>query len=292
MGMAGRLATRWSEANRNYVASQQQASDVGSGLGSISKVLRMMLQSGVLAVGAYLVINQQATAGIIIAGSILSGRALAPVDLAIANWKGFIAARQGWQRLTRLLTLIPPQASPMPLQPPTRSLTVESASVAPPGQQKIVVHDLTIALESGNGLGVIGPTGSGKSSVARMLVGVWQTARGSVRLDGAALDQWSSEALGRHIGYLPQDVELFAGTVADNIARFEDKADPRPRPPACMISSSISPMGTRPRSASRAVRCRPARPSASRWRARSIAIRSWSCSTNRIPISIPKAMRH
>jgi len=226
MGMAGRLATRWSEANRNYVASQQQASDVGGGLGSISKVLRMMLQSGVLAVGAYLVINQQATAGIIIAGSILSGRALAPVDLAIANWKGFIAARQGWQRLTRLLTLIPPQASPMPLQPPTRSLTVESASVAPPGQQKIVVHDLTIALESGNGLGVIGPTGSGKSSVARILVGVWQTARGSVRLDGAALDQWSSEALGRHIGYLPQDVELFAGTVADNIARFEDKADP------------------------------------------------------------------
>jgi ATP-binding cassette subfamily C protein len=226
MGMAGRLATRWSEANRNYVASQQQASDVGGGLGSISKVLRMMLQSGVLAVGAYLVINQQATAGIIIAGSILSGRALAPVDLAIANWKGFIAARQGWQRLTRLLILIPPQASPMPLQPPTRSLTVESASVAPPGQQKIVVHDLTIALESGNGLGVIGPTGSGKSSVARMLVGVWQTARGSVRLDGAALDQWSSEVLGRHIGYLPQDVELFAGTVADNIARFEDKADP------------------------------------------------------------------
>jgi PrtD family type I secretion system ABC transporter len=189
-------------------------------------VLRMMLQSGVLAVGAYLVINQQATAGIIIAGSILSGRALAPVDLAIAHWKGFIGARQGWQRLTRLLALIPPQANPMPLQPPARTLTIENASVAPPGLQKLVVQDLTLGLAAGNGLGVIGPTASGKSSLARMLVGVWAAARGTVRLDGAALDQWPPEALGQHIGYLPQDVELFAGTVADNIARFEQNPDP------------------------------------------------------------------
>ena len=224
MGMASRIAARWSDVNRKYVASNRLASDVGGGLGAFSKVLRMMLQSGVLAVGAWLVINQQATGGIIIAGSIISGRALAPVDLAIANWRGFIAARQAWQRLTTLLALIPPHASPMPLEAPSKSLTVENASVAPPGEQKIVVFDAAFSLKGGNGLGIIGPTASGKSSLARMVVGVWQPARGSVRLDGATLDQWAPEALGRHIGYLPQDVELFAGTVAQNIARFESNA--------------------------------------------------------------------
>jgi ATP-binding cassette subfamily C protein PrsD len=224
MGMASRIAARWSDVNRKYVASNRLASDVGGGLGAFSKVLRMMLQSGVLAVGAWLVINQQATGGIIIAGSIISGRALAPVDLAIANWRGFVAARQAWQRLTTLLALIPPHASPMALEAPSKTLTVENASVAPPGEQKIVVFDATFSLKGGNGLGIIGPTASGKSSLARMVVGVWQPGRGSVRLDGATLDQWAPEALGRHIGYLPQDVELFAGTVAQNIARFESNA--------------------------------------------------------------------
>jgi ATP-binding cassette subfamily C protein len=225
MGMASRIARRWSEANRQYMHSQQQASDLGGGLGAISKVFRMMLQSGVLAVGAYLVIQQQASAGIIIAGSILSARALAPVDLAIANWKGFVAARQGWQRLNKLLTQLPPQSAPTQLQAPTQRLAVEAVSVSPPGVAKIVVQDITFQLEAGQGLGVIGPSGSGKSSLVRLLVGVWQPVRGKVRLDGAALDQWSSDALGRHIGYLPQDVELLAGTVAENIARFEPNAD-------------------------------------------------------------------
>jgi PrtD family type I secretion system ABC transporter len=225
MGMASRLAARWAEVNRKYVDSNRLASDVGGGLGAFSKVLRMMLQSGVLAVGAWLVINQQATGGIIIAGSIIAGRALAPVDLAIANWRGFIAARQAWQRLTTLLALIPPHASPMPLEAPSRTLSVDNASIAPPGEQKIVVFDATFSLKAGNGLGIIGPTASGKSSLARLVVGVWPPARGSVRLDGAALDQWAPEALGRHIGYLPQDVELFGGTVAQNIARFEPNAD-------------------------------------------------------------------
>jgi ATP-binding cassette subfamily C protein len=225
MGMAGHIAARWSEANRQYMRSQQEASDLGGGLGAISKVLRMMLQSGVLAVGAYLVIHQEASAGIIIAASILSARALAPVDLAIANWKGFVAARQSWQRLNRLLTMSPARLAPMQLQTPVHRLTVEAVSASPPGVPKIVVQDITFELEAGQGLGIIGPSGSGKSSLVRLLVGVWQPMRGNVRLDGAALDQWASDALGRHIGYLPQDVELLAGTVAENIARFEPNPD-------------------------------------------------------------------
>ena len=225
MGMAGHIAARWSEANRQYMRSQQEASDLGGGLGAISKVLRMMLQSGVLAVGAYLVIHQEASAGIIIAGSILSARALAPVDLAIANWKGFVAARQSWQRLNRLLTMSPARSAPMQLQTPVQRLTVEAVSASPPGVPKVVVQDITFELEAGQGLGIIGPSGSGKSSLVRLLVGVWQPVRGNVRLDGAALDQWASDALGRHIGYLPQDVELLAGTVAENIARFEPNPD-------------------------------------------------------------------
>src|SRR6202142_3218702 len=225
MGMVGRIAERWSEANRQYMSSQRRASDVGGGLGAIAKVLRMMLQSGVLAVGAYLVIHGEATAGIIIAGSILSARALAPVDLAIAHWKGFVAARQSWRRLTRLLSALPAQVARMQLEAPAHSLAVENVSVVPPGAQRAVVQDVGFKLEAGQGLGIIGPSGSGKSSLVRLLVGVWHPARGGVRLDGATLDQWSPDALGRHVGYLPQDVELLSGTVAQNIARFEAKPD-------------------------------------------------------------------
>lgn len=226
MGMRERMARRWDDANKKYLQSQRRTSDVAGGLGAMSKVFRMMLQSAVLAVGAYLVIYQTATGGIIIAGSILAARALAPVDLAIANWKGFVAARQGWGRLNQMLALMPVAGAPMALQPPARSLAVEGAAVFAPGTQKLVAQDIQFALEHGNGLGIIGPSGSGKSSLARMLVGVWTPARGKVRLDGAALDQWSSEALGKHIGYLPQDVELLAGSVAQNISRFEQKPNP------------------------------------------------------------------
>src|SRR6202167_2001075 len=222
MGMVGRIAQRWGDLNRKYVASSQSASDVAGGLGAMSKVLRLLLQSAILAVGAWLVINQQSTPGIIIAGSILGGRALAPIDLAIANWRGFISARQSWERLSRLLGHLPARTEPMALQPPTKTLLVQNAAVNPPGVQKVVCQDVNFSLAAGKALGVIGPTASGKSSLARMLVGVWTPVRGSVRLDGASLDQWSPEALGRHIGYLPQDVELFPGNVAQNIARFED----------------------------------------------------------------------
>jgi PrtD family type I secretion system ABC transporter len=225
MGMLGSIARRWEEANRKYLDSQQRVSDVAGGLGAVSKVFRMILQSAVLGVGAYLVIYQMATAGIIIAGSILAARALAPVDLAIANWKGFVVAKIGWRRLNELLRVMPAETPRMVLQKPTRALTVEKAVVAAPGTQKIVAQEIQFSLERGSGLGIIGPSGSGKSSVARMLVGVWPPARGKVRLDGAALDQWPTEALGQHIGYLPQDVELMAGTVAQNIARFESAPD-------------------------------------------------------------------
>jgi ATP-binding cassette subfamily C protein len=226
MGMVGRIAKRWSESQQQYLASQQQSGDVTGGFGAISKILRMMLQSAVLGVGAYLVIHQEASAGIIIAGSIIAARALAPVDLAIANWRGWVAARQSWHRLNKLLTMLPARDAPMQLQPPSRNLIVETATAVPPGQQKIVAQDVTFALQSGNGLGIIGPSGAGKSSVARMLVGVWPPVRGRIRIDGASLDQWSPEALGRHVGYLPQDVELLGGTVADNISRFDPGAQP------------------------------------------------------------------
>jgi PrtD family type I secretion system ABC transporter len=225
MGMAGRLTQRWNEVNEKYLSGHQRASDVAGGLGAIAKVLRMLLQSAVLAVGAYLVIHQEATGGIIIAGSILSARALAPVDLAIAHWKSFVAARHSWRRLTLLLERMPERATPTLLQPPSSQLSVEGISIVPPGDQRAIVQDVSFTLTAGQGLGVIGPSASGKSTLARALVGVWRPVRGKVRLDGAALDQWLSDELGRHIGYLPQDVELFAGTVAQNIARFDPQAD-------------------------------------------------------------------
>ncbi len=227
MGMVPHLTSRWTKVNADYLASNRRASDAAGGFGAISKVLRMMLQSAVLGVGAYLVIYQQASAGIIIAGSILSARALAPVDIAIAHWRGWVAARQSWERLRQLLAKIPAESEPMPLEAPHKSLLIENASIIPPGEHKAVVRDLSLKLQRGNALGVIGPSASGKSSFARMLVGYWPPAQGKVCLDGAALDQWAPNTLGRYIGYLPQHVELLNGTVAQNISRFEPDADPK-----------------------------------------------------------------
>ena len=199
-------------------------SDVAGGLGALSKVMRFALQSAVLGLGAYLVLQQQATAGIIIASSIIVARALAPVELAVANWRGFVAARQSWRRLSDLLTGTDPGARPMTLPPPKSNLVVENIIGSPPGIQRFVVQEVNFTLKAGQGLGVIGPSASGKSSLARLIVGVWAPVRGKVRLDGAALDQWSSDVLGRFVGYLPQDVELFAGSVAQNISRFDPEA--------------------------------------------------------------------
>jgi PrtD family type I secretion system ABC transporter len=225
MGMTGRLAATWEAANTRYLDAHQRTSDITAGLGGLSKVLRMLLQSAVLGLGAWLVIHQQATAGIIIASSILTARALAPVELAVSQWRGFVSARQSWTRLKELLGNIPDDASKMSLPAPSRSLTVEGVSVMPPGTAKVVAQDMVFRLQAGQGLGIVGPSASGKSSLVRSLVGVWPAARGRIQLDGAALDQWTPEALGPHIGYLPQDMELFAGSVADNIARFETPLD-------------------------------------------------------------------
>ena len=226
MGMRRQAALRWQEANQKYLAAHEAASDVASGLGGMSKVFRAVLQSLVLAVGAYLVINQESTAGIIIAGSILTARALAPVELAIANWKGFVAARQSGHRLDQLLKLLPREEQPLALPPPTEALVVDQIYVTAPGTEKQILQDISFQLRSGDGLGIIGPSGSGKSSLARALVGVWPQLRGKIRIDNASLEQWSSEELGRHIGYLPQDVELFDGSIAVNIARFDLEATP------------------------------------------------------------------
>jgi PrtD family type I secretion system ABC transporter len=236
MGMVPHLAGRWSKLNQDYLASTLRASDATGGFGAISKVLRLTLQSAVLGVGAYLVIHQEASAGIIIAGAILSARALAPVDIAIANWRGWIRARQSWARLRGLLTTIPPDPEPMPLQPPHQSLAVVNVSVAPPGERKLVVHDVSFVLKRGHGLGVIGPAAAGKSSLARMLVGYWLPVQGKICLDGASLDQWAPDVLGRNVGYLPQNVELFSGTVGQNISRFE----PLPNPAAIRSAAAAA----------------------------------------------------
>lgn len=227
MGMASRLYRQWESASREHISGHRRASDVTGGLGAIARALRIALQSIILGVGAWLTIRQEATAGIMIASSILTGRALAPVDLAIANWRGLIAARQGWIRIARLLKLLRQQANtPMALPAPKQSLTLEGVTLSPPGTPKHVVQEVSLSLRAGQALGVIGPSGSGKSSLVRALVGAWATTRGKVQLDGAALEQWSPEALGDHIGYLPQDIELFDSTIAENIARLQQHASP------------------------------------------------------------------
>lgn len=226
MGMKRQAALRWQDVNSKYLAAHERASDIASGLGGLSKVFRSMLQSLVLAVGAVLVINQESTAGIIIAGSILTARALAPVEVAIANWKGFIAARQSGFRLEQLLKLLPVEEEPLALPAPSQALVVEQLSIAVPSSERPILTDVSFRLEAGQAVGIIGPSGSGKSTLARTLVGVWPRLRGKIKLDNAALDHWSQHALGRHIGYLPQDVELFEGSIAVNIARFDLQATP------------------------------------------------------------------
>jgi PrtD family type I secretion system ABC transporter len=180
----------------------------------------MMLQSAVLAVGAYLVIHGEATAGIIIAGSILSARALAPVELAIAHWRGFQAARQGARRLSLVLEEMPRHYMQLALPRPCKTLSIENVSVAPPGASSRVVAEVTCSLAAGTALGIIGPSASGKSTLARALVGVWPLASGKICLDDAALKLWPAQTLGENIGYLPQEVQLFEGTIAENISRF------------------------------------------------------------------------
>lgn len=224
MAMKEQLLTIWEKLNVKFLNAQEQAHDISGGFGALSKALRMLLQSAVLAVGAYLVIYGQATAGIIIAGSILSARALAPVELAIANWRGFQAARQGARRLASMLEEMPTQSLQLALPKPSANLSVEGANVAPPGAASPVISDVSFGIQAGTVLGIIGPSASGKSTLARALVGVWPLAGGKVCLDGAALKLWPARTLGDSIGYLPQEAQLFDGSIAENISRFAPEA--------------------------------------------------------------------
>ena len=224
-GMTSAMTDRWMALNERFAAEQQRMSDVAGGFGAITKAFRMALQSGVLGLGAYLVILGESTSGIIIAGSIIAARALAPVEQTIAHWKHFVAARQSFTRASRHIAMAPLETRHTALPKPRESVAVEGVTVVPPRAQRPVVSDVSFRLTAGQALGIIGPSASGKSSLVRALVGVWPTATGEVRIDESAVDQWDQEMRSRHLGYLPQDVELLAGTVAENICRFEAEPD-------------------------------------------------------------------
>jgi len=225
MGMGGASAQRWSAVNDRYIAATASLSDVAGGFGSASKVLRLLLQSVILGLGAYLVIRQEMTAGAMVAASIMMGRALAPIETAIANWRAFIGARQSITRLSEALTRAAPKREVTLLPRPERSLEVEHVAVVAPGGTKPIVANVRFALRTGQALGIIGPSGAGKTSLVRALVGIWRPAKGCVRLDGAALDQWDPDLLGQHVGFVSQAIELFDGTICENIARMNVKPD-------------------------------------------------------------------
>ena len=227
MGFADRAVSRFNIANSDHLALQTRANDITGNFAAVSRVLRMLLQSAVLGLGAYLTIKNELSAGAIIACSVASARALAPVDLAIGNWKSFVAARMAYHRLRDTVVALASAEEPMQLPPPTQRLSVDKATIAVPGTGQIVLTDVSFELEGGQALGVIGPSAGGKTTLVRALTGIWPLLRGSVRLDGADLGQWREDEIGQHIGYLPQEVSLMDGTVEENIARFEPQPDYR-----------------------------------------------------------------
>ncbi|HJQ59650.1 MAG TPA: type I secretion system permease/ATPase, partial [Vineibacter sp.] len=225
MGMLPVLAGQWQETHARYIAAQRRATFAVNTLSAAAKTFRMVLQSAVLGLGAYLAIKGELTAGAIIAGSILSSRALAPIDQAIAAWKGFVAGRQGYRRLGEMLALYPEKQPLFELPVPKQVLTVADLAVAAPGARQPIVKRVSFTLQAGQALGVIGPSACGKTSLVRALVGAWPALGGRITLDGAGIEQWDAAALGPAIGYLPQDTQLFDGTIAANIARFEKDCD-------------------------------------------------------------------
>jgi ATP-binding cassette subfamily C exporter for protease/lipase len=220
MGMLSPLRRRWFNVQQRVITEQGEASDRSSRIAALSRFVRMTWQSLALGLGAILVIENQISAGVMIAVSVLLGRAMAPAEALIGSWKQMGNAKSSYERLNRLLTEFPKAAPGMPLPPPTGALSIDRLVIIPPGMQKPAVNGVTISLAKGEVLAIIGPSASGKSSLARAMVGIWTARQGSVRLDGAEVSQWSREALGPYLGYLPQDIELFDGTIAENIARF------------------------------------------------------------------------
>jgi len=227
MGMLPGLTKVWRKRHDLGIGLQGIASDRGANVAAVAKSVRMFLQVAILGAGAWLVIRQESTAGVMIAASIIMGRGLAPLESAIGGWRGFLQARESYERLVNDVGGAGDAPDAMPLPPPTGQLVFEAVATAPPDTRKLTVQDLDFTLQAGTCLGITGPSAAGKSTVARLAVGVWRPVTGVVRLDGVNVSEWKREELGPHIGYLPQDIELFPGTVADNIARFGKVEGPK-----------------------------------------------------------------
>ncbi|WP_444453289.1 type I secretion system permease/ATPase [Rhodobacter capsulatus] len=227
LGMRGASFLRWRKARERAVDAMLRATDLGGGFSTFTKTFRAFLQSAILAMGAFVVLKGEMTAGAMVAGSILMGRALSPVEQAVGGWALVARAREGWGRLSILLTTIPREMPRTPLPRPRAVLEAQALTVVPPGTQTATLRAVSFRVEPGQAMGIIGPSGAGKSTLARAICGVWRTANGSIRLDGAALDQYDPDVLGGLIGYLPQRVTLFDGTIAENIARLSPNPDPQ-----------------------------------------------------------------
>ena len=226
LGMLGAVTRRWTDLNEAAIAEQARATRSGAALSGLTKFSRQFIQSAMLALGAWIVLDQQVTAGVMIAATILLGRALAPVEQLVAGWRALVEARAAWKRLTTLLDK-PRAGEPTSLPAPQGQLAVENLVFGVRGMPRPIIRGISFSLAAGEALGIIGPSASGKSTLARLLIGVWRPASGAVRLDGADVAAWPREGLGPHIGYLPQDVELFPGAVARNISRLEEPDDAR-----------------------------------------------------------------
>ncbi|VAV97411.1 Type I secretion system ATPase [hydrothermal vent metagenome] len=226
MGMSEAIRKRWQQLHAAALVDNTHVNDRAGSISALSKVTRMMLQSGMLGLGAYLAVKQEISPGTMIAGTIILSRALSPVEQAITHWRAFLGARKSYGRLKLVLDEAPERVQPMDLPSPEGKISVENLLVTVPGLEKPLLQGINFVLEPGEALGVLGPTGAGKSTLARTLVGVWPPTRGGVRLDGALLDQWNDAQLGKYIGYLPQNVELFSATIEENIARFQPDASP------------------------------------------------------------------
>ena len=225
LGMKGAMRDRWSVLQGEALEHQTRANDAGASFSTFSRVFRLVIQSALLGTGAYLAVKHEISSGSIIASSIIMGRALAPIEQAVGGWQQFLGARKAYERLSRILSQVPAQRQRMKLPEPKGLVEVEGATVVLTGTEKPVLQNISFRVQPGMGLGIIGPTGAGKSTMARALVGLVPLQRGSVRLDGATHDQRDSDEHGRLIGYLPQDVQIFDGTVAENISRFIPSPD-------------------------------------------------------------------